>query len=462
MRRLNEYLRESIKESIMDGMNGIAKAQDKATIQGIKNWVKSNVSKDKGRIKIDSKTGEITLPDASYINIKCPVVEGASFASFDPYSVWLTNPTESDLATICGNIDRKNEYSLRLQYIELTSFPKELDGMSGELVIDTFRKDIDFNDVNLNLQKLNLDGANVTVSGTKNINLISKRDYNFFHMENVTLKDDFGTIDVPGTDITLKNVHGKKTVFKNLKHAESLTIINCSEFDLSKCDCKYLTLEGVDESFDYGLLPKQIEYLRIETSEDYDSFDLDKIKSKVNGLQINGAAVDLKVSKEERDALHDFHCMDLDKVDEVPQRLIDYIAKNSKKVKDFDAMENGKSYLTISRSWHKEDKKYEDMSYFRNLQKVEYDRSDLNRGIEVKSEGWTASWGKDSSNKWTKYAPELSRGYGNRPTEAEPERFYNRDGGYFIDYYMIFEIPANFKPFIEKIMVETGGRSYKW
>jgi hypothetical protein len=445
-------LKEYVKESLLDSPNKIIKKQDKAFIQEVKNWVKTNVSKGSGRIKVDPKTGEITLPSNTYVNIKCPVVKGATFAAFEPNNIWLTGATETDIASICKNIDKKHEYSLRSQYMEASRLPEELDGMSGELMIEKIRHKLDFNNINLTLSKFYIE-CNGKVSGTKNINLISKHN-NYFYINDAIMEDDLGVIDAPKGEFVLRRVRGKKSLLSGLKNIMSLTLDKCSEFDLSKCNCEYLRLEGIDDSFNYDLLPKKLESLVIETSEDYSSFDLSKIKSKVEFLKINGAQVDLNVSPEEREALYDFGGMQSGKVNEVPSNLINYIAKNAKQVKDFDAMENGRDYITLSRRLHKKgSKEFEDMSYFENFQKVEKDRSAMGRGIEIETEGWVSSWSKDANHKWQKYKAGGYQGFGNRPTEAEPKRFYKNKGDvYYIDYYMIFEIPSSFKPFIERIM----------
>ena len=449
-------LKEYVKESLLDSIDEIAKKQDKAFIQEVKNWVKTNVSKQSGRIKIDSKTGEVTLPDTG-ISIKCPVLNGITFSAFEPDRIWMTYSKEEDVAAVCKNIDKKHEYTLRLQYTEINQLPKELDGMSGELMIDIFRQDIDFGNINLNLSRLHLDGANVKLPGTKNVNIISK-DSDYSCIEGVTLSDDFGTIDAPKSSFRLRKVKSKKPLLVGLKNIKELEIngCECPGLDLRKANCEYLRLEGIDESFDFDCLPKQLKSLVIKTSEDYNSFDLSKIKTKVDYLSINGSTVDLNVSSEERDALYDMGMLIRDEFDEIPQRLIDYIAKHSKQVEDFDAMENGKSYITLCKSFYADhSKRYEDISYFKDFQKVEKDRSAMGRGIEIETKGWVASWGKDVRKKWVKYKNGGHQGYGNRPTEAEPERFYkNKQSGYYIDYYKIFEIPESFKPFIEKIMID--------
>lgn len=448
MKKLKQYLKESLLDNEKDLINRV----DKAFIQEVKNWVKTNVSKDKGRIKVDPKTGEITLPSNTYVNIKCPVVRGATFAAFEPNNIWLTDATETDIASICKNIDKKHEYSLRSQYMKASRLPEELDGMSGELIIDKIRHNLDFNNISLTLSKFYIE-CNGKVSGTKNVNLISKFN-NYFNIDDAKMEDDLGVIDAPKGEFTLRRVRGKKSLLGGLKNIKSLTLDKCSEFDLSKCNCEYLRLEGIDDSFNYNLLPKQLKSLIIETSEDYSSFDLSKIKSKVEFLKINGSQVDLNVSPEEREVLYDFGSMQSNKVKEVPNSLINYIAKNAKQVNDFDAMENGRDYITLSRRLHeKGSKKFEDMSYFENFQKVEKDRSAMGRGIEIETKGWVSSWNKDADHKWQKYKVGGYQGYGNRPTEAEPKRFYKNKGDvYYIDYYMIFEIPKSFKPFIEKIM----------
>lgn len=452
-------LEKYIKESLLDKMGDLAKAQDKAIIQEIKNWVKTNIRKGSGRIKIDSKTGAVTLPSNTSINIHCPIANNVYFEEFEPESMWLFDATEEDLAAICGKIDKKHEYGLRLQYLEAKTFPEELDGMSGELSIDTIRHDLDFNDINLHLSSFCIEGRDIKVAGTKNINIISSGNYDYFTISGVTMMDDLGVIDGPKSKLFLNKVRGKKTLLCNLKSINTLTLEDCSEFDLSKCDCNYLYLWGIDDSFNYDFLPKKLNTLNIRTTEEYSSFDLSKIKSKVENLIINDSQVDLNVSPEERNVLYDFGSMtaNKNKIDEIPQSLIEYIEKNAKSIKDFDGMTNGKDYITLSKSaWKKDGGKLEVISYFKNFQKVEVDRSALNRGIEIETEGWVSSWRKDSMGRWTKYFEGGSQGLGHKPLEAEPERFYkNKNNVYYIDHYMIFEIPAGFKPFIEKIMVEA-------
>ena len=136
----------------------MSKKQDKAFIQEVKNWVKSNVWKGSGRIKIDAKTGEVTLPSNTDIRITCPVMNGITFNSFEPWTIYMEKATESDIIAVCKNIDKKHEYYLKLRYAELSKFPKELDGMSGAIEIDVLKNNIDFNDVKLNLCKLHIDG----------------------------------------------------------------------------------------------------------------------------------------------------------------------------------------------------------------------------------------------------------------------------------------------------------------
>lgn len=453
-------LAEYIKESLLDKMGDLAKAQDKAIIQEIKNWVKTNIRKGSGRIKIDSKTGAITLPSNTNIDIQCPVANNVYFEEFEPGNMWVSNATEEDIATICRKIDKKHEYTLRLQYLKAQSLPKELDGMRGELTIDEIRQDLDFNNINLYLSNFSIEGEgrNIKVVGTKNINIISK-NYDYLTISGVSMMDDFGVIYGPKAELSLNRVRGKKTLLHNLKNINKLTLKDCSEFDLSKCNCNYLYLWGIDDSFNYDFLPKKLNTLNIKTTEEYGSFDLSKIKSKVEKLIINDSQVDLNVSPDERNVLYDFGSMiaNKNKIDEIPHSLIEYIEKNAKSIKDFDGMTNGKDYITLSRSvFAKDSKKLEVISYFKNFQKVEVDRSSMNRGVEIETEGWVSSWDKNTAGKWTNYSDGGLQGLGHRPMEAEPERFYKNKGNvYYIDHYMIFEIPEGFKPFIEKIMIEA-------
>lgn len=444
-------LKDYIKESLLDDFGTISKKQDKAFIQEVKNWIKSNVWKGSGRIKIDAKTGEVTLPSNTDIRITCPVMNNITFNSFEPWSIYMEKATESDIIAVCKNIDKKHEYSLKLRYAELSNFPKELDGMSGAIEIDVLKNNIDFNNVKLNLCKLHIDARNVNVSGTKNINVIESGYVHELSLDGVNMKDDLGIIDIPTGSIILRRITSKKTLLKDAKKTRNITIDNSSEINLSKCSCEYLMLSGIDENYDYSFLPKKLDNLIIKTTEDYSSFDLSRIKSTVGSLQINGSVVDLNVSPEERDALYDFGMIKASKVDVIPDSLVKYIAKNSKEVKDFEAMQNGKTYVTVCGSlWNKDKNEFVNLSYYENITKTEQE-----------TEGWVASWSKDTRDRFMRYAPNLSGGFKIRPIEAEPKRYMKGKGQeYYISYYKIFEIPSNFISFIDKIMKDNFYNKY--
>lgn len=452
-------LKEYIKESLLDDFDTMSKKQDKAFIQEVKNWIKSNVWKGSGRIKIDAKTGEVTLPSNTDIRITCPVMNGITFNSFEPWSIYMEKATESDLIAVCKNIDKKHEYYLKLRYAELSNFPKELDGMSGAIEIDVLKNNIDFNDVKLNLCKLHIDAYNVNVSGTKNINIIESGYVHDLSLDGVNMKDDLGIVDIPTGNITLRRITSKKTLLKGAKNTRNISIDNSSDIDLSKCSCEYLWLGGIDENYNYSFLPKKLDYLVINSTEDYHSFDLNRIKSSIGKLTFNNAVVDLNMSPEERDVIYDVNKMKSfikGEATEIPKSLIKYVAKHSKEVKDFDAMQNGKTYLTMCAD--KYDKSPDgiltNMAYYDDFQKREsqevYDYENNLISIRVDIDGWKSSWiYNDLSQKF-----EYHDGWKNlrHNYDAKPERLYKDKGKYFIKNYKIFEIPSSFKPFIEKVM----------
>lgn len=452
-------LKEYIKESLLDDFDTMSKKQDKAFIQEVKNWVKSNVWKGSGRIKIDAKTGEVTLPSNTDIRITCPVMNGITFNSFEPCGIYMEKATESDIIAVCKNIDKKHEYYLELRYAELSNFPKELDGMSGAIEIDVLKNNIDFNDVKLNLCKLHIDARNVNVSGTKNINIIESGYVHDLSLSGVNMKDDLGIVDIPNGNITLRRITSKKTLFKGAKKIRNISIDNSSDVDLSKCSCEYLMLSGIDENYDYSFLPKKIDNLIIKSAEDYHSFDLNKIKSNVGKLIFNNAVVDLNMSPEERDVIYDVNKMKSfakGEATEIPKSLIKYVAKHSKEIKDFDAMQNGKTYLTMCSDRFNKSSNGDliNMAYYVDFQKGEphevYDYENNLIDIRVDIDGWKSSWiYNDFSLKFEYHegVKNLRHNY-----DAKPERLYKDKGKYFIKNYKIFEIPSSFKPFIEKVM----------
>lgn len=310
-------LKQFIKESLLDDVDTASKGIDKAIIKRIEDWAKSNIIiwkelKDKSGVRVDPETGEILLPKSSKIFIKCPVIAGATFSTDNkPGELHLSKPTESDLIAICGKIDRKHEYNLILIDMMFDKFPSELDKMSGELTISTPNdsvKNIDFNNINLNLRWLDMIfpsfGPGINVSGIRNVNIVPKKKIREkMRIQNAILKDNFGTINISSAGMKsdakfdLVNVHGAPDALKNLKYAECLRLKDCSEFDLSKCDCDNLELWGVNDSFNYDFLPKKLKYLHIKTvgySGDLDSKLNDiknKIKSTVDELIVDGIKV---------------------------------------------------------------------------------------------------------------------------------------------------------------------------
>lgn len=430
-------LKDYINESIFDSENVITENADKVIIDGIKSWVKTNIQKSHGRIKINSKTGEITPPDYAGLRITCPFPVGVSFGEFKPGQINMRDVTEEELSIFFKNID-SNSIMLEVNSNKLNSIPEELNGASGVMSF-TVGCDINFNNYKLNLTSLSLNGRGHRISGTKSIRISDdNRHIGKIQLEWLTMKDDLDLKGATVGEIWLNDVKAKKTILSGLKYAKDIQIENSSNIDLSSCECEIMRLHDVNEKYDYSFLPKKIDRLFIQSSEDFNSFDLSRIKSKVNRLVINGAEVNMSVGPMEQKMLYLVKFMqspDGRKIDVIPDELLEYIAKHTKEIDDPDKIKDGKDYITVcGGQWNKDADKLTRMSYYED-----YGKND---------DGADSTLSRASDGRWSinKSNSSVIR------YDANPKSFVK--GGEYGDirHFRIFEVPSSFTPFVKKIM----------
>lgn len=280
-------LKDYINESVFDDEEAILSKVDKSIVDDIKVWARDNISKQRGKVKVNSKTGEITLLGGTYypyFTIQCPIPVGATFSEFKPGSLILENPTKEEISLVCSKIDKKHDYTLQIYSERGIDIPSELDGMLGELRME-FKGDLNFFNYKFDLTSLKLRGDNSTVKGTKSINIKG----NIVSIIDTELKDDLGNIEVD--TIFLKNVIAKNTLLKGLKRAETIHIDNSSDIDLRNCVCDTLELHNIDVTYDLSFLPKKVNSLIIK-SDKFEDFDFSNIKSNVKQIYLNGLKID--------------------------------------------------------------------------------------------------------------------------------------------------------------------------
>ena len=115
----------------------------KQIIDEIKVWSK-NIYKRNGRIKVDSKTGKITLPE-TWMEIQCPIPQGASFDIIKNATINLINATDEDLLKFSNcQIDNTSEIIIKRGTVSYV--PKYMENV-GEVSVFV-DGDLDISEIN--------------------------------------------------------------------------------------------------------------------------------------------------------------------------------------------------------------------------------------------------------------------------------------------------------------------------
>lgn len=363
---------KSLYESILDDNIFIVEKIQNSNINLIKDWVKNNINKSSGRVKVDNKTGLVTLPPKSNISITCPIPEIVKFADLEDCRLTLYKATDDDLAKFEGKIEDKI-YSLTVRDSSITS---------TQFINSIYNVDLVFlNTSKLDISSIKEVGAlsiipnkNISISGCKNLSKVNKISLNGGENSIITIKDDFSS--VKNIDkVFFKHVKCDSTIFKNIKTADTIDLNYSSEIDLSSINkLKSLNLT-TKHNFDTTLLPKSVDTLMVDSNSSISDIELEYLP-KTNYFRLNGQTINteifndkeaIKVINSLNNALGErggMYSVSYKKPNSlvVPEEVIEYFKKNCKQVKPGELKPN-KQYFIISQY----KKEYDRMHYIENI-----------------------------------------------------------------------------------------------
>jgi hypothetical protein len=319
-------LSEFIEESLLDKEDVLAKKLVGDSINHIRMWAKT-VRKTQGRIKVNSKTGEVTLPDScvSIYGEENNLPSGISFADFKPDSLELWWMTGEDIMKILPHVKLGD---VRIHGPkDFTVFDKSLDVYSLDMVISD---DLKFNEKvsvgEFKIEKLGSAQKNITISGLKNVCIDEGTG---IRLHNINCKDSFSEIKTI-SDLYCYNVKGPLDLFKKAKNINEIKITECSDFNFSGCVCNEFEITGIDSRYDFKNLPKKFNILKINSDYDINEFDLSFIKDDNVKVYFNGGEIMIGDS-ESSYIIAQFQKMQKQNshIDSLPDNIINYFQKNS-------------------------------------------------------------------------------------------------------------------------------------
>lgn len=350
---LSEYILEGIFDEISNT------ELTKQIVDGIKAWAK-NIYKRGGRIKVDSKTGKITLPE-TWLEIQCPIPAAASFDIIKNTSIKLIDATDKDLLKF-SNCRLDNTSKITIEGGTVSYLPKYMEnvGEVGAFV----NGDLDISEIN------NIGNLRISVRGNltgcqhlKSVDTLSITGYDKKH-----IKDNFNNLTY-SNKIRLCHVQNDAELFKNLKNLSSITFNKCSPVDIS--NIKHIQELKIEECevFIPAYWPRNIDYVDLNNwDESFNITDLDLqnfpniSKMKYNGTKFN---IDILKDKDALTALAALqyaagknsvsHAGRKSRGTAIPQEIIDYFIKNCKQVK-YDNIDVGKEYFVMPVDWIRDTK----------------------------------------------------------------------------------------------------------
>lgn len=357
---LSEYILEGIFDEISNT------ELTKQIVDGIKAWVKT-IEKIKGRVKFDSKTGKVTLPEGN-IWITCPIpgyvsFENAGDSSQDSLTIY--NPSDNDLKKLESL--QYGDIEISGQRTSITHIPKKWDGLY-ELRLYGLNNDIDLSNLT---QTIRLDveyiSKKINISGIENI---KRADYIKIDggRYGISIDGVFNKLDAATVNMT--NVKCSPELFKKVKK------VTCAKWDsgvkLKDCIVDLSNIGYIDHmsltaaDFKPEFLPKNIDELKIHGDADcidilsgIDS-DINKIlvcdnKDKTSLLSSNilkdkdSIAAVLSLNKCMRGRGHHYIPARTASSDKLPIELLEYFRKKSKEIKISEYKDNH-HYMLFSKN----------------------------------------------------------------------------------------------------------------
>lgn len=348
MINLDEYILESIFDEISTAQF------TKQIIDEIKAWTK-NIYKRNGRIKVDSKTGKITLPE-TWLEIPCPIPSAASFDIIKNATINFINATDEDLLKF-SNCQIDNTSEIIIKRGTVSYLPKYMENV-GEVSIFV-DGDLDISEIN-NIGNLKIGvGGNLTgCQYLKSVNTLNIIGYGKKH-----IKDNFNNL-INANEIELCEIQSDAKLFKNLKNLSSITFDKCSPVDISNIKhIQKLIIKECDE-FIPTYWPRNINYVDLNNwDESFSITDLDLHNfPNISKMRYNGSDFNIDILKD-KDALTALaalqyatgrnsvsHAERKPRSTVIPQEIIDYFIKNANQVK-YDNINSNKKYFVMPVCW---------------------------------------------------------------------------------------------------------------
>lgn len=256
---LLEYLECNLCEGVRDTNN------NKKILKKIsREWVKSYVDRNGGRISID-EDGTIQFPD-TYITIYSGPVTPNSFAKFAPRDISFKNINGEDIKKIVDNITNTDSKLCLYEHTDTNSLEINYE---GKLCIYRSECDMDFTKSNIKSRGFYVDNNQMfKIKGLENITIVGNGDV---VMTNVNGHGPFGVgvKNIPNLILRDTQIHDK--LFEKPVRIDEVHLTPFNKnvvVDLSNCTCESMTFDCVTPNkFKHVVFPKSIHYLYIEPTD---------------------------------------------------------------------------------------------------------------------------------------------------------------------------------------------------
>lgn len=354
-------LQDFILESILDDESKLIKGIIKDAKNIIKEWTKTNISKNGGRIKIDPKTNNISLPDNSYVTVTCPIPDMINIENKSGGTLCIKGATEKDLNRFSLSVFQ-NTPKIVLREYKSIKVPEILDNIHSLNIEET--ENIDLSNIS-KLQNLEIDGGYTqitNVTGTNNLSISED-----LVLMSVKCNSGFSKITKLNSCYLHEFTCNNNNIFNKLKNAHDITVRHCNyQIDFSKVTVKDITsIENIDNPINTELLPISTRILELDAP--LESLDLTSItKAEIYRIQNRPVNQKLFNDKELIKVYSDFRkelgsysswirTFRESKIDSVPEYVIKYFKNKCKQVSSFNKIKSGKEYLIIGSRYKKQD-----------------------------------------------------------------------------------------------------------
>lgn len=348
MKSFSEFIKESVFDEIPTAK------LNKQLIDKVKVWVKT-IDKSSGRIKFDQKNMKVLLPSHACLTIPCPIPNSITLEIDDDNSKYYTNltlinATDDDIDKV-KHLQMKSK-SLRNSYI--THMPQEWSSIDSDISILNPNNNIDLS----NLSEI----RSIYISSVKKVKIFGIENIKVArHIQFVNITVDGIFKKLKETSMDMDRVECDVNLFKNVNNIINKEGKGQGPIKFEKClvDLSNITKYEGDMWLRYisdlkgEFLPKYIHTLKI-LDENVGVEDLLNINlSNVDNLIVkclNYINPHILKDKEAVRIFVNFYQFVKNNGESVPQEIIDYFVKNTKRIK-YNDVKNNEEYFVIPHDW---------------------------------------------------------------------------------------------------------------